>query len=284
MKTTKPKPFIFVLMPFSGEFDDVYKLGIKPACENIGAYAERVDEQIFSGSILERVYNQIAKADVIIADMTGRNPNVFYETGYAHALGKNVILLTQDVDDIPFDLRHFPHIIYEGKVHKILPELEKRVRWYIEHSSRFSTDQFSFVQVSYHGQNLRENQLIEFMNTRHEPVQLIDLRFDIHNSTEHVMKDLSCRVAVETSVNMSCRDDRHFPYESIKIPDSGFIHVSKEQFTIFPDGWHTFNLVVYPIKDMHPNDEESLIFRLLTEGGKVDFPFILRVCEGAELE
>ncbi len=99
-----PKPFVFVLMPFKPEFDDIYRYGIKEACEKAGTYAERVDEQIFQGSILDRIYNQIAKADIIIADMTGRNENVFYEAGYAHALGKPTILLTQHIDDIPFDL------------------------------------------------------------------------------------------------------------------------------------------------------------------------------------
>ena len=64
---TAPKPFIFVLMPFSKEFNDIYKLGIKAACKNAGAYAEKVDERIFQESILERVYNQISKADIIIA-------------------------------------------------------------------------------------------------------------------------------------------------------------------------------------------------------------------------
>ena len=87
MNTTAPKPFVFVLMPFDDEFRDIYEVGIKPACEKAGAYAERVDEQIFTESILDRIYNQISKADLIISDMTGRNPNVFYETGYAHALG-----------------------------------------------------------------------------------------------------------------------------------------------------------------------------------------------------
>src|ERR1041384_2230704 len=94
LPNTRPKPFVFVLMPFASDFDDVYRLGIKPACEKAGAYAERVDEQLFQESILQRVYNQIAKADVIVSDMSGKNPNVFYETGYAHALGKPVILLT----------------------------------------------------------------------------------------------------------------------------------------------------------------------------------------------
>jgi nucleoside 2-deoxyribosyltransferase len=101
--STLPKPFVFVLMPFDKKFNDVYQLGIQKACDDVGAYAERIDEQIFGESILQRIYNQIAKADVVVADMTGRNPNVFYETGYAHALGKNVILLTQNANDIPFD-------------------------------------------------------------------------------------------------------------------------------------------------------------------------------------
>ncbi len=93
-------------MPFDSSFDDIYKFGIKGAAEDAGAYAERIDEQIFSEGILDRVFNQINKADVIVADMTGRNPNVFYEVGYAHALGKIVLLLTQQADDIPFDLKH----------------------------------------------------------------------------------------------------------------------------------------------------------------------------------
>ncbi len=103
-------------MPFEKEFDDVYQLGIKEACKEAGAYCERVDEQLFHESILDRIYNQISKADVVIADMTGRNPNVFYEAGYAHALGKKVILVTQNSEDIPFDLKHYPHIIYQGRI------------------------------------------------------------------------------------------------------------------------------------------------------------------------
>jgi hypothetical protein len=65
MTNTRPKPFVFVLMPFSEEFSDVYKLGIKAACRAAGAYCERVDEQVFEeASIVERIYNQIDKADM----------------------------------------------------------------------------------------------------------------------------------------------------------------------------------------------------------------------------
>ena len=127
---TKPKLFCFVLMPFSSDFDDVYKIGIKEACETAGSYCERVDEQIFSERILDRIYNQIAKADVVIADMTGRNANVFYEVGYAHALGKPTVLLTRDADDIPFDLKHFPHIVYQSKLSFLREKIVEVIRWY----------------------------------------------------------------------------------------------------------------------------------------------------------
>jgi Nucleoside 2-deoxyribosyltransferase len=135
-KSTAPKPFVFVLMPFAAEFNDIYTFGIKGAVDEAGGYAERLDEQIFAENILERLYNQINKADVIVADMTGRNPNVFYEVGYAHALGKIVLLLTKNTDDIPFDLKHYPHIVYGGSIGQIRSELVKRVAWAINESKK----------------------------------------------------------------------------------------------------------------------------------------------------
>ncbi|MFL6210129.1 MAG: nucleoside 2-deoxyribosyltransferase [Pyrinomonadaceae bacterium] len=135
-KSTTPKPFVFVLMPFRSEFNDTYKFGIKGAAEEVGAYAERVDEQIFTEGILDRVYNQINKADVIVADMSGQNPNVFYEVGYAHALGKIVVLLTHNADDIPFDLKHRSHIIYSGSIEKLRSALAERLRWAINQAQR----------------------------------------------------------------------------------------------------------------------------------------------------
>ncbi|ASY56373.1 hypothetical protein [Sinorhizobium sp. CCBAU 05631] len=103
--TTLVKPFAFVLMPFAPEFDDIYKLGIQKLAEEKGVVAERVDEQIYSETMLERIYRQIDAADFIIADLTGRNPNVFYEIGFAHARQKMCTLLTQNAEDIPFDLK-----------------------------------------------------------------------------------------------------------------------------------------------------------------------------------
>lgn len=119
-------------MPFDDGFRDIYKFGIRGAAEDAGAYAERLDEQIFTEGMLERIFNQIGKADVIVADMTGRNPNVFYEVGYAHALGKIVLLLTQSTADIPFDLQHHQHIIYGGSIDVLRAQLAPKVRWAID--------------------------------------------------------------------------------------------------------------------------------------------------------
>ncbi|MFZ0737652.1 MAG: hypothetical protein WBL70_01130 [Candidatus Acidiferrales bacterium] len=136
MADTAPKPFVFVLMPFDQKFDDIYQLGIKPAAEGAGAYCERIDEQIFAESILARIYNQIAKADIVVADMTGRNPNVFYEVGYAHALGKTAILLTQNSEDIPFDLKHYPHIIYGTSIAGMKNDLGRRVAHHLANPTK----------------------------------------------------------------------------------------------------------------------------------------------------
>ncbi|MEP1588742.1 MAG: nucleoside 2-deoxyribosyltransferase [Tateyamaria sp.] len=123
------KPFAFVLMPFSKQFDDIYKLGIKETAESSGVVAERVDEQHFDETILERIYRQIENCDFVIADMTNQNPNVFYEVGYAHAKGKKCALITQNVSDIPFDLQHHTHVIYDGTIVDLKAKLGPKIEW-----------------------------------------------------------------------------------------------------------------------------------------------------------
>ncbi|HEX3067111.1 MAG TPA: hypothetical protein VHX14_00955 [Thermoanaerobaculia bacterium] len=128
----KKKPFVFVVMQFAPEWSDVYELGIKPACEAAGATCQRVDEQIFLENMLERIYRQVEDADIVVAEMSGRSPNVFYEVGYAHGVRKSVILLTREAADIPFDLQHFPHIVYGQSIATLKRELERKVQWCVE--------------------------------------------------------------------------------------------------------------------------------------------------------
>ena len=90
-----------------------------------------MDEIEFNSAILARIYDGIQRADLVVADMTGRNPNVFYEVGYAHALSKEVVLLTQKPDDIPFDLAGHNHIIYRGSITTLQQRLEKRLQAFL---------------------------------------------------------------------------------------------------------------------------------------------------------
>lgn len=121
--------FAFVLMPFDPSFDDVYEIGIKEAAQQTGIRAERLDDQIFVEGMLDRIYRQIDAADIVVADMSGKNPNVFYEVGYAHAKDKLVILQTKHASDIPFDLKHRRHIVYGDSLSYLRSELTKNLDW-----------------------------------------------------------------------------------------------------------------------------------------------------------
>jgi hypothetical protein len=122
------KPYAFVLMPFSDDFKDVYELGIKAAADLCGLRVERLDEQIFDTDMVQKIYSEIDSCDFVIADMSTRNPNVFYEVGYADAKKKLIILLTNNPDDIPFDFLHRPHILYKN-ISGLKQELVERLEW-----------------------------------------------------------------------------------------------------------------------------------------------------------
>ena len=114
--------YCFVLMPFDelNDIQSVYQNHIKPILVNkCGLRCERADDIYNISGIMQSVWEGINRAKLIVADLTGRNPNVFYELGIAHTLGKPVIMITQSMDYVPFDLRHLRCIVYEFKPGKI---------------------------------------------------------------------------------------------------------------------------------------------------------------------
>jgi len=113
VRKRKSQKGAFVLMPFRKELDDVYYFGIRQPLEQSGYVVQRADEIQFTGGILERIRKSIEEADVVIAEMTDANPNVYYEVGLAHALNKSVILITRSTENLPFDLRGMRHIVYD---------------------------------------------------------------------------------------------------------------------------------------------------------------------------
>jgi hypothetical protein len=109
---TSSSNLCFVMMPFRAETDLLYRGLIKPAVERHGLASLRADEIFATGSVTEQIRVAIQQSRLCVADMSGRNPNVLYEVGIAHTLGKPTVLLTQDIDDVPFDLRTIRHIQY----------------------------------------------------------------------------------------------------------------------------------------------------------------------------
>jgi hypothetical protein len=123
----------FIVMPFGQEdLNIVYEDFIKPTLvEECELRCERGDDVFGSNVIMEDIRNSIDRARLIIADLTGRNANVFYEVGIAHALNKAVLLLAQSIDDVPFDLRHRRVLLYEYSP-KGCKKLEKDLKAHVE--------------------------------------------------------------------------------------------------------------------------------------------------------
>lgn len=106
----KPK-LVSMMMPFSGVFDRVHRT-VKAAIEPEGFECRRADDFWMHAHIMQDIIELICTSQVVICDLSGKNPNVFYEAGIAHTLGKEVILITQNMDDVPFDLRSLRYITY----------------------------------------------------------------------------------------------------------------------------------------------------------------------------
>ena len=112
MRTEKQKPTAFVIMPFSDDFDEIYKGFLVETLSEAGFEVSRADDIQSAQNILKDIVRGIEKSDLIVADLTDSNPNVFYELGLAHALNKPVIMLSQEIEDLPFDLKSYRVIPY----------------------------------------------------------------------------------------------------------------------------------------------------------------------------
>jgi hypothetical protein len=111
------KPKVFVIMQYSQPFDDLYTSVIKSVCQNgYGLEVVRADDTSRPGLIIADVINQIIESNLVIAEITPDNPNVFYEVGYAHAINKATILVASRDRKLPFDVSPFRTLFYENTI------------------------------------------------------------------------------------------------------------------------------------------------------------------------
>jgi hypothetical protein len=120
---------LFVVMPFSVEFDDIYILGIREVAERMGLIAERADNIEHNEDILKTIQDRIQTCSAVVADASTANPNVFYEIGYADGTGRPIILICRanDRDAVPFDIRSKNLILYSSIV-DLRARLDRRLR------------------------------------------------------------------------------------------------------------------------------------------------------------
>jgi nucleoside 2-deoxyribosyltransferase len=281
------KPFVFVLMPFDNQFDDVYKLGIKATCEDLNTYCERLDEQIFEENMLERIYNQINKADIIVADLTGKNANVFYETGYAHALNKKVILLTKSADDIPFDLKHYSHIIYSNIIN-LKEELKKRVEWYLSNPQFNHLPDDNGLKLYINGLELIPGQKVQILDegffgnfqTFHGKTA-ISIKVDILNSSNEAYRSsLKIGVLIKDFYGIeNIKEKKQKEILTIPLTENNYLHVSNNFPALYPQAWESieYDLLTNYNPQIIANPIPAII-RIFSELGIKDIPIEL-ACE-----
>lgn len=268
------KPKVFILMPFSAKFDVVYKLGIKAACEECGAVAERVDEQIFSESIVERIYSQIENADLLIADMSNRNPNVFYEVGYAHAKSRKVVLVTKKAKDIPFDLKAYPHVIYGDDVELLRTELVRRIRFFLQETKAGRTKVEPAVLVYNGGKPVAlTNEIqLDFRLGADRP----EVTLDFHVPDVQNLGAVRQKFAIITSDFFTRLVDGDYA-QATSLPDGRLLFQSKKmKMELLPGEWFKYSFRL-DFKSHVVNRVEDMAVRVFTNFGPVDTPFRIRM-------
>lgn len=280
MLTRKTKPFVFVLMPFSESFDDVYQLGIKGACDKAGMYCERVDEQLYSERILDRIYNQIANADVIIADMSRRNENVFYEVGYAHGLGKKVILLTDDAKDIPFDLKDFHHIVYNGRIVDLIKPLTEKLKWSITLPDTPNNVSACPIQLSYNKTKLVLDEVTHIVSSSRD-----EFKISMHNLSAIKLTKKQVRIGVIANgiyeSNIFQFSDSSSPNslrKEISQPDGTNLIVITFKDELYPNEWGVFEPFYFGL-----NEDAEFTIKLFLPTGTFTFPISFKI-EKSEID
>lgn len=111
---SEQKPHAFVAMPYRDELEDVWHFGISQPVNRCGYLCERMDLQSFLGDVMAKMRERIESAAVIIGDLSGANPNVYFEIGYAFGRGQPTILVARSGEQLPFDVRGVRCLIYKS--------------------------------------------------------------------------------------------------------------------------------------------------------------------------
>jgi hypothetical protein len=194
--------------------------------------------------------------------MTGKNPNVFFEVGYAKAINKKIILLTQTTEDIPFDLKHYPHIVYGGKIVELKKSLSKSLKHYLAKPDLSSEELQLGIDLTINGILLTPND--ETIIPTHTGTH--DLRLSIKNRTNTLIKGNKLQIGVIGEYLWAFWPEFHAKRVFLSEDESMYLYT--QQNDIFPQGWDSLKLL-----DISSHFEASAILRVFTENGSFDLRF-----------
>jgi hypothetical protein len=140
-------PDVLILAPFRPGLRHIYDELRTQLSEDLGCRVGLADEFRSGQAVMSEIWSAIASGTVVIADCTDQNPNVFYEIGLAHALGKEVLLITQS-DDVPFDLRHLRYVRYHDSpegIRQLVKDLHSPAAFLRVHADQVSK---SFSEIA----------------------------------------------------------------------------------------------------------------------------------------
>ena len=125
-----PKKEIFAALPFNIKYQDVYFVAMAEAADRINAVCNRVDQEEFSGDIVEKIKSMINTSVAVIADLSESNPNVMYEVGYAHGKKKPTVhICSTPLKELPFDVAHWNTISYgQGQTYELGEKIYTRLK------------------------------------------------------------------------------------------------------------------------------------------------------------
>ena len=197
--------------------------------------------------------------------MSGQNPNVFYEVGYARALGKRTILLTDDVKSIPFDLVQYPHIIYDRQRIAALNEaLEPRLREGLEVEG-VRTGDVEQLAVFHAGEPVLEGQFLHVETMRASNYRAFNLDLAVCNVSNRMYQG-------GTFVAYLVPPTVWSEGTAIRLPDGRNLHHRTRLTPIYPGAWASLKYQ-FRVLDEHPGDTVPMTMRLSTPSGSTDLGF-----------
>lgn len=163
---------IFLVIPFTREFNDISQV-VRQAIMEGQHQLIRMDEMMATGRIIDQIHDEIEKADLVIADVSDRNPNVMYELGFAQSLKKPILPIIQKGESIPFDIASIRTLIYDRN--RLTETLGKPLRNYLAHSN---FDQFLEKEITNYEKEKKKKKTV-FVSYSHADIDYLK-RLEVH--------------------------------------------------------------------------------------------------------